>query len=391
MSPIDQLEKVERAISPGTLQKKIGMVMLIIVVIIVMTFMKIEQHTVVAPTEDNKELLFWIEFTGVTILLLLAIFYWGIRKRITTPLERLQHVALQLEAGNYAVSSDIRTGDELEGLSITLNKTASSLAKAQREHREIDKAKNTFLTMASHELRSPMTPIKGQLQMLLGDYFGKLNKEQREATVIALRNAEHLDLIIQDMLELSRIDAAKIAFTYKRCDITEETRLLIKGMKSYLPEKKVTLVYKAPKIQPFECDAGRIMQVLRNLITNAIKYSPERGKIIIAINNRHEKVQFSVRDFGNGISHEAQTHMFEPFFQEENVYSRMQGGTGLGLSICRGIVEMMGGHIHFASEPGMGTTFMFTIPKVPPKETKSVNLLIKSEEMWKKALKDKLA
>jgi signal transduction histidine kinase len=335
----------------------------------------------------ERLLLLWTIVSLLSSTLVIIIFYMGTNRHLITPLQKLKAAAEEIERGKYDIHLDIDTGDELDDLATAFNKAARQLVKIEHEHQEIDKAKVTFLTMSSHELRSPMTPLKAQLQMLLNDYFGKLNKKQRESAIIALRNAEQLDIIILDMLELSRIEAAKISFTFTKTDLDQEVKLFVKGMKGYHPEKHIKLEINIPKMAPFECDAGRITQVLRNLLTNAIKFSDKNGVVRISVKDSHSEIVFSVKDSGRGMNDDTKARLFEPFYQEDNIYGRQYGGTGLGLPICKGIVEMMGGRIWFESEQGKGATFHFSVPKTPPQEIRNVNLLLSGDERWKTLLK----
>ncbi|HIH23761.1 TPA: HAMP domain-containing protein [Candidatus Woesearchaeota archaeon] len=338
---------------------------------------------------NEQMLIMWTIISLTCSTLVVIMFYQGVKRHLTTPIMKITDVARAAERGDYTVHADIMTGDEIEELARAANSAMDALAKTKREHDEIDKAKVTFLTMASHELRSPMTPIQAQLQMLIMGYFGRLNKKQLEAVEIAQRNAQHLDVVIQDMLELSRIEAAKIAFSFKKADLEKEIYLTVKGMENYCTTKNVRVRFKPSKIPSVHCDPDRVSQVLRNILTNAIKFSEDKSEVVVSVENAPQEVIVSVQDHGRGMSDDTKRKLFEPFYQEDNIYGRQYGGTGLGLSICKGIVEMMGGRIWFESEQGKGTTFRFSIPKTPPKTVERVNLLSTSDERWKTLLQGK--
>jgi len=303
---------------------------------------------------------------------------------------QLSFAANEIERGNFKSRIDIKTGDELERLGKTLNKTIEVLEKTDEERKQLDKAKTEFMSITSHELRSPMTPMKAQLQMILGDYFGKISPKQRESLDIVLRNTERLDRIIQDFLEISRIEAARLKFKFIRTDIGNHVQRLVKEMQGFMPEKKIRIVANIGKIPVIEVDPDRIMQILRNLINNAIKFTPEDGKIIINVGLESNMIKFSVQDNGVGVKKEDQRRLFEPFFQAEQTMYREKGGTGLGLAICKGIVETQEGKIWIESELGKGSTFLFKIPLKPVKEIKSIKLLFSTKKEVDKKVKEVL-
>ena len=308
-----------------------------------------------------------------------------ISRSIIQPVKKLSNANFEIEKGNFKVRVDIKTGDELEELGNAFNKSTEALERMDKEHKQLEHAKTEFLSITSHELRSPMTPMKAQLQMLEEGYFGKLNEKQKQSLDIVLRNTNRLDNIVVDFLEISRIEAARLKFRFKKADLAVNVKRLVEEMKGWMPEKKIEIVAKIGEVPTIEVDPDRVMQVLRNLINNAKKFSPVNSKIIVAVGLKGKWIQFSVKDQGIGIAKERQASVFEPFFQEEQTMYRKHGGTGLGLTICKGIVESQGGRIWIESEKGKGATFSFTIPLKPEREIKAIKLLFSpKEDMQKK-------
>ena len=312
----------------------------------------------------------------------------SVARKISTPVRRLHHATEEIEKGNFKVRVDIRTGDELQQLGEAFNDTAEALDRLEDERDELNMAKMRFLSITSHELRSPMTPIKAQLQMLLKGYHGKLNAKQRSAMEMILRNADSLDKILADFLELSRIEAAHLKFVFVKTRIDEVIKDIIEEMKGVMPEKKTWITTDIGKLPQIEADPVRLKQVLRNLVGNAIKFSPEESTVRIRAEARESDIIVSVKDNGIGISPDDQKRMFEPFFQAEQTIFRKHGGAGLGLAICKGIVESQNGKIWVESEPGKGSTFSFTVPLEPVKEPKPIQLLFSSQVYREKALND---
>lgn len=325
-----------------------------------------------APARALRNKIIFI-FFGITLAFVLIVFIFS--RSITNPLKRLYSATKELEKLNYKARVDIQTGDEFEELGKAFNDTAEALEKVDEERKQIDSAKTQFLSITSHELRSPMTPMKAQLQMLEENFFGKLNQKQKESVEIVLRNTERLDNIIKDFLEISRIEAARLKFNFVKTDLRKPILRVIEEMKGFLPEKNIKIISKIDKLPVIDVDSDRIMQVLRNLINNAKKFSPKNTKVLVRVERKKEGLLFSVKDQGIGIKPEDQKRIFEPFYQEEQTIYREYGGAGLGLAICKGIVEAQGGKIWFESEYGKGSTFYFKIPFNPSKKIKPIKLL----------------
>jgi len=311
-----------------------------------------------------------------------------VSRSISKPIKQLYHATKQVEKGNYNIRLNIKTGDEIEELGRAFNHTTEALAKLEEERREIDDAKTEFLSITSHELRSPITPMKAQLQMLEQGYFGKLNKKQKESLEIIIRNTDRLDNIIMDFLEISRIEAARLKFNFRETDLTETLSETVKFMEGFAKEKNIKLVLNYDKLPIIEADPDRISQVLRNLINNAIKFSEENSKIEISVKLREKDILFSVKDYGKGISSDDQIRIFEPFYQVEKHSRRKYGGTGLGLAICRGIVESQNGKIWVESKLGKGSNFCFTIPLEPVRDIKPIKVLFSQKKIIEKKIRE---
>ena len=320
-----------------------------------------------------------IGFIVASIIIIINSFI--ILNSILKPIAQLHKATEELEKRNFDVKVDIKTNDELEQLGKAFNKTAEALGKVEEELKQIDKTKTEFLSITSHELRSPMTPMKAQLQMLLEDYFGKLNDKQKESLDIVLRNTNRLDNLIKDLLEISRIGAGRLRFNFMKTSLNSYIDTTINEMKGFMPEKKIKLEQKTEKLPVIEVDPDRVMQILRNLLNNAIKFSKDNGKIEISAQKKGNFILFSIKDYGEGIADNKKERIFEPFFQGEGMYQRKFGGTGLGLTICKGIVESQKGKIWFESKKGIGTTFYFTIPLVPVREIKTIKLIRREERV----------
>lgn len=324
---------------------------------------------------------------GILFIIFALVIPFLISKSVTKPLIDLKKATERLKEGNLETRVEIKSGDEIQELGESFNKTIEALNSADKERKQLDKAKTEFLSITSHELRSPMTPMRAQLQMLLGNYFGKMNEKQRESLDIVLRNTERLDKITQDFLEISRIEAARLKFNFVKVSLNKSIHNLIDEMKGFMPEKKIKLTFESNVLPVIECDPDRVMQVLRNLVNNAIKFSNENGRIVIRTEIRKNDILFSVKDDGLGMKKEDQVRLFEPFYQVDNMYQHKSGGTGLGLAISKGIIESQNGKIWFESDVGKGTTFYFTVPFQPVKEMRPIRILFSPVDRIEKELR----
>jgi len=330
--------------------------------------------------------------TAVIIIILIAfnttILGSIISRSFTKPIQELYKATQELEKGNFTVRTNITTNDELTQLSDAFNRSSLALSKMEEERLQLDKAKAEFLSITSHELRTPITPLKAQLQMLQQEYFGKLTEKQKESLDVILRNTERLNKIIEDFLEVSRIEAARLKFTFRKTDLQETVKETVKFMEGFAKEKNIKLVVTTGKLPNIEVDPDRISQVLRNLIHNAIKFSPLDSSIEINTELKKSHIQFSVKDQGIGLKSEDQIRVFEPFYQVEGTLSQKLGGTGLGLTICRGIIEAQKGKIWVESKPGYGSTFYFTVPFTPVHEIEPIKILFSPKTDIEKKLRD---
>lgn len=327
-------------------------------------------------------------FIGGIFIFFIIIFGGYISNSILKPFNKLFYVTNQLRLGNFNERANIKTGDELETLGDSFNKTSEALGKIDKEHKQLEKSKTEFLSITSHELRSPMTPMRAQLQMLKEEYFGKLTEKQKNSINIVLRNTERLDNIIVDLLEISRIEAARLKFRFVKQDFSICINSLIKEMDGFMPDKKIKIITKFKNLPIIEHDPDRFCQVLRNLVNNAKKFSPKNSIIEIGGKLQEGEILFYIKDQGAGISLNDQKRIFDPFFQAEQTIYREHSGTGLGLSIVRGIIESQNGKVWLESEVGKGTIFFFTVPLKPVKEIKPIKLLFSSSKNIEKQIRE---
>jgi len=247
-----------------------------------------------------------------------------------------------------------------------LKEYAAELEKANQELRKIDEIKSEFVSVASHELRTPLSSIKNAVQLILKGKTGEINENQTKFLSMAERNINRLTNILNDLLDLSRIESGKISINFQEIDLRSPIEFIQSSFKSQTDGKTIQLKMDVPaELLPVYGDREKIEQILTNLIGNAIKFTPEGGEISISAKPFHgnkDMVAISVRDSGTGIPEDQLGKVFEKFYQVEGSLERTVGGTGLGLAITKGLVEAQYGKIWVESELGKGSTFTFTLP-----------------------------
>jgi signal transduction histidine kinase len=235
-----------------------------------------------------------------------------------------------------------------------------------------NEAKSEFVSAAAHELKNPLTSIKGYSDLLVSGSVGPISEGQAEFLRTIRANAERMRTLVSDLQDISRIEANQLHVQVSEESLSELIHEVVTSFESQIADKQQSIeVQIADNLPHIRCDNTRMVQILTNLVSNAHKYSPENGQIVItacemANSGRSERdqpaVQISITDNGYGISVQDQERIFEQFFRSEDSHIRESTGTGLGLSITRKLVELQGGKLWFESEIGTGTTFHFTIP-----------------------------
>lgn len=228
--------------------------------------------------------------------------------------------------------------------------------------KEIERMKSEFVSIASHEMRTPLTSIHGTLELLNIGRLGELAPEGQAIAKMALRNSDRLIHLINDILDLERMESSQENIERKLCDSAELVRQAIDTVNSMAQEQQIVLQNDAKSLELWG-DSDRLLQTLINLLGNAIKFSRPGGTVWITCDREAENILFAIKDRGRGIPQDKLETIFERFQQVDASDSRQKGGTGLGLAICRHIVQQHGGKIWAESVYGEGSTFFFTIPQ----------------------------
>src|SRR4030043_1885866 len=334
---------------------------------------------------------------GISIVIIMV--YLIVSRFIRRPVENLAKKAKRFAEGDMSVSVDIKTEDEIGILGSTFNYMVESvsssskrlekeierktalldertrllglLERANRDLRELDRLKSTFLANMSHELRTPMNAIIGYTELLLDRVDGPVNEEQEKSLKRVANNARHLLQLINDVLDISKIESGKVELEIKELDLKWLIDSVIPTFEPLIKQKGLLLTVSIDEGLPLIYgDEDRIKQILINLLSNAVKFTHQGGiTISVKLSERGIKpgkppifAEVCVEDTGIGIEGEGIGRIFDKFVQVDLTTVRQYEGTGLGLSIARGLVAMHKGMIWGTSEYGEGSRFCFTLP-----------------------------
>lgn len=231
------------------------------------------------------------------------------------------------------------------------------------ERKRVERLKDEFVSTISHELRTPITSIMGSLGLLVGKAAGALPEPASRLLAIAHRNSQRLTQLVDEILDLSKLESGEASFRLKNVDIRAVAEQAIEAMRGFAASYGVEILLDNSSVSERLCvDPDRLLQVVTNLLSNAIKFSPPGHVVVVATRNMGAAVRLSVRDWGPGIPDSFRSQIFEKFAQADGSDARRRGGSGLGLNIVKHIVTHLGGAVSFTDAPGGGTVFHVDLP-----------------------------
>ena len=227
----------------------------------------------------------------------------------------------------------------------------------------VDRLKSEFISIAAHQLRTPLSAIKWAIKVVLDGDNGKLNKEQKETLTKGYLSNERIIKLVNDMLDVSRIEEGKFGYNFIQENIEHPLNVAIDSLIEGIKNKKLKVnIAKPNKVPLIYMDKEKMLMVFQNLLENSVEYTTERGKIDITIKERPRWLEVSIKDNGVGIPNSDKSKLFSKFFRASNVIRMQTDGSGWGLFIAKNIIKKHGGSINCDSEEGVGTEFIFTIP-----------------------------
>lgn len=273
-------------------------------------------------------------------------------------LSEVEIIGIKNDNSEFPIEFNIKKMDDIDELLYIL------VVRDITQRYEINKLKNEFLSVVSHELRTPLTSIIGGLKLILSGKMGEVPAEINNLIKIANNNSANLLLLINDILDVDKLESDKVIFHMEAFNISESIRTILDNSKAYAEQFNVSFNF-IPNEENLNiyADKDKVAQVLTNLLSNATKFSKQNGEVKVYCQNiDNESVKVFVEDKGTGIPEKYKATIFEKFIQVDSSTTRKKGGTGLGLTICKALIQKMNGKIDFTSVEGEGSTFYFELP-----------------------------
>jgi signal transduction histidine kinase len=287
---------------------------------------------------------------GIPVAGLLVVYF---SRRVARPLEALSAAADEVAAGNYDVALPDRTGGtEVERLSVRFGEMATKLAESEQLSRH-------FLMSVSHELRTPLTAIRGHVAALRDDVLEDEEARSRSLAVIS-EEALRLERLVGDVLDLAKLDARRFALLREQVDVRSLCERAHATFAEEARRRDISYELELHGDPVLVTDGDRVLQIVSNLLANALHWTPPGGRVELALFTRNGEVSMAVSDTGPGIAAEERERIFRPF------WSSTGAGTGLGLTIARELALALGGRLELESEPGLGSRFVLVLPANQP-------------------------
>jgi signal transduction histidine kinase len=308
---------------------------------------------------DSQHLVVGVAAGSIFLALLLGLVLSG---SLIVPIKQVRARLAAIASGDFSGHLDVPNRDELGALAADLNRMNDQLERLYRELETASQHKSEFLANMSHELRTPLNAVIGFSEVLQDRLFGDLNDKQAEYVGDIHTSGRHLLSLINDILDLSKIEAGRMELEVTRFALSSVLENTVALARERATRQGISLRLDVdPSAGAVDADQRKIKQVLFNLLTNALKFTARGGHVDVSAGGDGDEVLVSVSDDGIGIATADHARIFDEFQQVGR--SQVQEGTGLGLALSRGFVELHGGRLWVESEPGQGSTFTFTLPR----------------------------
>lgn len=317
----------------------------------------------------NSLLTFFVIVIAATLAALI------LSRNIIFPLQTLTSKMKEVIKGKLDVKVAVESKTEIGEVARSFNEMVGKLKEQQERERAVSQMKSEFLTVAAHQLRTPLSAVKWGMKMLISGDFGKLAKEQEEFLVKSYQTNEKMIQIINDLLDVVKIEEGKFGYVFSYADLSSIIEEAIAEQQLLAEKKNVRISFKKPEnaVPKIKMDGQKIKLVISNLLENSINYTMPDGFAKVSIKQENaDFIEVRVSDNGIGIAKEQMSRIFDKFFRGSNALKVQTEGSGLGLYIARNIVKRHGGEIWVESLEGKGTDVYFTLPikesMIPPQE-----------------------
>lgn len=307
-----------------------------------------------ALDDFRRRLDFSLVLSGLGTIILALLFGLLLSRSITRPIRELTQATHSMADGKLGQQVSVRSRDEIGELATSFNKMSADLARSLNLRKQMT-------ADIAHELRTPLSLILGHAE---GVHDGVLQPTHQNFEIIR-EEAERLEHLVNDLRTLSLADAGELSVDFQAIDVNELMHDVQVHYLTLFNQHRVTLDFQpAPVILKANLDPSRFAQVLNNILDNALRYTPEGGRVALSVSEVNGKIQLAVRDSGEGVTSEEASHLFDRFYRVDESRTREEGGSGLGLAIAKSIVEMHKGRIWAESEKGKGLAIFIQLPKI---------------------------
>lgn len=346
-----------------------------LLVAVVSLYFLVSSYRELSQLADPAQMLAWLQPVSAKLLsalagiaLVAAFVLYRIAKSINAPISELMRAMKKVASGDFTARIHVARRDELGALARFFNSMTDKIQKTQERSRELAEMKSQFVTVAAHQLRTPLSAIKWTLQIFLGGDAGTVTTEQRQLLQQADDTNEYMIGLVNSLLDTARIEEGKLGFNFRKVSLLDCMRKVVEQVRPATERAGLTIAFAPPAHDVWViADPERLELAVSNILDNAVHYSKPQGHIAVTISEEKGLATVSIEDNGIGIPVKDVSKICTRFFRAANAILAQANGSGLGLFIARNIIEHHHGKMWFTSREGEGTTFFFSLPTAQQK------------------------